>query len=312
MREAGESIEDNIASLSSSSSPSSSSPEEYLSAGDLYFWSQLGKRGLRDVLPPWLGGHPPLNTTTQSLARMLRSLKTATESYLVDAGFVTGISTANIILPFQLQLNSTYRDAIRAAATSVSLKAPLAGGPSAGYFAAMAHGIEHLCDLDRYTEEGDEATQEFYYPPAQLVLTVDYNQAALTAILFIEDCGYYEEQQVLHDVSLGARELSHYCSVVGEHECRSGLRSALHQLIWETKLNSDEPTPLQTGELVFHGEATADHRLNDVLKEVLLEQRDRQPVFTAKSYGSLDHLDPLFAASQYLAHDCWKRISGLY
>ncbi|BDD57232.1 hypothetical protein MAP00_002617 [Monascus purpureus] len=140
VRKAGESTlksGDNIASPSSSSPSSfSTSSEECRTAGGPHLWSQLRIRGFRDVLPPWLGGHPHPHTTTQSLARMLRSLKTATESYLVDAGFVAGLSTANIIIPFTL--SSTYKDVIRTAATSVYLKAPLSGGPPAGLFAVLA------------------------------------------------------------------------------------------------------------------------------------------------------------------------------
>lgn len=68
---------------------------------------------------------------------------------------------------------------------------------------------------------------------------------------------------------------------------------------------------MQVGELVFHGEATADRRLNTVLKEVLLEQRDGRPVFTEKSYDSLELLDSLFVASRSLAQDCWERNAGL-
>lgn len=121
---------------------------------------------------------------------MLRSLKTATESYLVDVGFVAGLSTANIILPFPL--SPTYKDVIRTAATSVSLKAQLAGGHPAGIFAALAHGITHECGpYQLHSKEGKEAALKSGDPPPRLVLTVDYSQAALTAVLFIEECGSY-------------------------------------------------------------------------------------------------------------------------
>lgn len=98
---------------------------------------------------------------------------------------------------------------------------------------------------------------------------------------------------------------------MGEDECSGVLRSALRQLVRVPERDSDGSILTQIGELVFHGEGTADRRLNDVLKEVLLERGDGRPVLTEKSYDSSGPLDPLFVASQSLAQDCWVRAAGL-
>jgi hypothetical protein len=54
----------------------------------------VGWQSFRDYLPPWLGGH---NHTYESISRMLKSLKLATESYLEAS-----VSTAEITVPFPI------------------------------------------------------------------------------------------------------------------------------------------------------------------------------------------------------------------
>lgn len=244
----------------------------------------LGLQFLRDYLPPWLGGND--DRCPQSLSGMLKALKTATESYLQAS-----LSTAEVVVPFPVA--ECFLDALRAACSSLSLQMPLSAQPPAGILAARAHGIGGNCNT------GDDE-------PAQLILTVDYSRAALTALLVAEECGIFEVRRVLHDTRLGADALSRGSDAPGFNSSRGDLASALRDI---TRLpvkdgNGEEVTLV--GELVLLGESAGDRRLHDVLKEVLGEQSG-SPVTTV-SDGRRRIIDPLFAASRGVAQDCWSRM----
>lgn len=243
----------------------------------------LRLQSLRDHLPPWLGGNDP---GTQSLSGMLKALKTATESYLQAS-----LSTAEVVVPFPVA--ESYLDALRSACSSLSLQMPMSAQPPAGILAARAHGIGGNCDT------ADD--------PAQLILTVDYSRAALTALLVAEECGIFEVRRVLHDTRLGADALSRGSDAPGPNRSRGDLASALREI---TRLpvedgNGEEVT--RVGELVLLGESAGDRRLHDVLKEVLGEQSGS--LVTTASDGRRRMIDPLFAASRGVAQDCWSRMN---
>jgi len=244
----------------------------------------LGLQSLRDYLPPWLGGNDP---GTQSLSWMLKALKTATESYLQAS-----LSTAEVVVPFPVAESSL--DALRAACSSLSLRMPLSAQPPAGILAARAHGVGGNCD----TEDDD---------PAQLILTVDYSRAALTALLVAEECGIFEDRRVLHDTRLGADALSRGSDAPGSISSRSDLASALRDITRLPLEDGNGAEVKRVGELALLGESAGDRRLHDVLKEVLGEQSGS--LVTTVSDGRRRVIDPLFAASRGVAQDCWSRMN---
>lgn len=258
----------------------------------------LGLQSLRDYLPPWLGGDN--DNRTQSLSRMLRALKTATESYLEAS-----LSTAEVVFPFPV--SDSYLDTLRSACSPFSLHMPLSAQPPAGILAARVYDIGGNCK----TAIGKEALViNQADDPEQLILTVDYSRAALTALLVAEECGVFEYLRVLHDTNLGADCLS-FLRRSDTPGCDSNIRSDLaHALRGVTNL------PLEDGngtrmkrirELVLLGESADDRLLHDVLKEVLDEQSGT--LITHVSERRARVIDPPFAASRGLAQDCWDRMN---
>lgn len=257
----------------------------------------LERQSLRDYLPPWLGGH---DFRTEALSRMLKALKVATESYLEAP-----LSDAEVVVPFPV--SESYRVALRAACSSLSLRMPMSAQPPAGILAARAHGIGGECN--------DDVMDESYSgsDPEQLILTVDYSRAALTVLLVSEECGVFEHQRVLHETSLGTDALfPDTPQTPGPDTGRAQLAQALYDI---TRL------PLKTGngaeimvisELVMMGESADDPRLHDALVEVLLDKNSKDSPFKALGKGKPHAggmIDPMFAASQGLAYDCWSRLN---
>ena len=257
----------------------------------------LDSLGLRDHLPPWLGG---LDEPTQAVAAMLKSLKTATEAY-VDVPE----TDANVALPFVP--SATYKGILHAALSSIPLDAPTwasAGAPSpAGEYAAWAHGLTGHCAY--YPEPGDPKDD-----PEQLILTIDHNRAGLSALLLDEECGVLERRRTLYGADFGADALLHRCkgAVQPDDECLANLRQAMRQLT-ELPLKSGNGAGLMhISELVLHGDSTSDPRLHSVLKDVLREHQGLNITTLAERWHGT--IDPVFAASRGLAQVCFERLEN--
>jgi len=248
----------------------------------------LGLRSLGDLLSLRLGSR---DTHSQSLSRMLKALKTATESYLEAS-----ISAAEVVVPFPV--SDAYLDILRSTCFSLSLHMPMSAQPPAGILAARAHGMVGKCNIvtrDKGSEQGQADD------PMQLILTVDYTQAALTALLVVEECGVFEYRRVLHDTSLGVDGFSG-----GSDTNRGDLVRAL-QSFTRLPLEDDNGDELERiSNLVLLGESAGDQRLHDVLKDILGERFYR--LATTVSGEHTKNIDPLYAASRGVAEDCWDRL----
>jgi hypothetical protein len=250
------------------------------------------QQSLRDFLPPWLGGR---NAHSQPLPQMLKALKTATESYLEAS-----ISAAEVTVPFPV--SDSYLDSLRSACSSLSLHMPLSAQPPAGILAARANGIAGKCDTASASEVSEQSqSQSQADDPAQLILTVGYTRAALTAILVVEECGVFEYRRVLHDTHLGVDGLSG-----GSDSSYDDLARALRNVISLPLEDGNGAELKRINNLVLLGESAGDHRLHDVLKEVLGEQFGR--LAATVSDGHMGITGPLYAASRGVAQDCWDRI----
>jgi hypothetical protein len=233
----------------------------------------LGLRSLGDLL-----SLRSRDTHSQSLSRMLKALKTATESYLEAS-----ISAAEVVVPFPV--SDAYLDILRSTCFSLSLQMPMSAQPPAGILAARAHGMVGKCN-----------------DPMQLILTVDYTQAALTALMVVEECGIFEYRRVLHDTRLGVDGLSG-----GSDTNRGDLVRALQSF---TRLPLEDGNGVELeriSNLVLLGESADDQRLHDVLKDVLGERFYR--LATTLSGEHTKNIDPLYAASRGVAEDCLDRLN---
>ncbi|KAL8804291.1 MAG: hypothetical protein Q9182_002656 [Xanthomendoza sp. 2 TL-2023] len=240
----------------------------------------LGLQSLRNFLPPWLGGDdgciPPL-------IQMLKALKTASESYLQSP-----LPAAEVVVPFPA--SGTFFDALRSACSSLSIRMPMSEQPPAGIVVARALGLGREClDEPRKAEE-------------QLILTIDYSQAALTALLVYEECNIFEYRRMLHNTTLGTNSMSN-----GPKDSRESLLRAL-RTITELPLGSGNGAELtQINELILTGESAGDQQLEDVLREVLREQAG---TLVARAKERCSKIDPVFAASESVAHDCLDRLNS--
>lgn len=251
----------------------------------------LKLQSYRDYLPPWLGGH---DHRLQPLPSMLRALKVATESYLESP-----LSDAEVVVPFPV--TNSFIDTLRSACSPVSLSMPMSAQPPAGILAARARGIGGQCNA---VEDVDPSESNQQDDPEQLILTVDYSRAALTALLVYEDCSVFEFRRVLHDTRLGTDELS---GVNELNTPRDLLARALRNVISLPLEDGNGAGLTRISELVLLGESAGDPLLHDALTEVL---SGRSYDFSASTWKkSMGSFDPLFAASNGLALDCWDRLS---
>lgn len=225
-------------------------------------------QSFRDYLPPWLGGH---KHTHESISRMLKSLKIASESYLEAS-----VSTAEITVPFPI--SQYFLDTLRSTAKSISISIPETPASPAGKLAAIhVYGIgPGNCD---------------YFPdpqdPAQAFLTVEYTRSALTALLVYEDCGVYDNVRVLHEIDIGSQESA--------HDRRAKLTTALGDLT-QMPVEYDGEVLKSLSNVILLGESSQDQLLRDVLKEVLSKQ-EQSGIETTVVEKHEEPVNPVFAGS---------------
>lgn len=231
----------------------------------IHDWASMGQ-GLRDRLPPWLGGPRP-DPRIEVLSRMLLTLKTATESFLNEGQ----LSHIQMVLP--AWPSDGFFEAAQSAAKQLSLS-PLEVGSSASQFAAYAnHAGVRNCVGER------------------LILAVEYSRAALTTFMFSEWCELYDELRGLHFLALGSgrsADENHERDLVAA--IRRVARLPLHSINDGTVLD-------HISGLVVLGEDGSSAMLSRALHEVL-------STLSSHSSGSSDIIgleqemaDPIFAAS---------------
>ena len=229
--------------------------------------------GIGDWLPPW---RPRRSPQEEALNGMLQALKSATESYLEDS-----MSAAMLSVP--LAWTAEQRDILHTVASSLGIETPAFGVP-AGKLAARARGLSGDCSQD----------------PSKLVLSVDFSRTAFTGQLWDEECGDYKYTRQMYELTLGSNDFDEKCQDEGEDACLNILGTALRKLtaLPLPDLDHDKSDKLISG-LVLYGENASDRRLNQVVKEVLLEQY--VPSYGTGVSQAADHFDPVFAAAQALA-----------
>ncbi|OJJ79054.1 uncharacterized protein ASPGLDRAFT_53095 [Aspergillus glaucus CBS 516.65] len=236
--------------------------------------------GLRDYLPHWLGGVDP---RYQPLSQMLELLKSATDFYLGAP-----VSAAEVAFPFPVP--DAYRDFLRSTRPTLSLYMPLSALPSAGILATKSHGLIRYCDAD--------------FDPEQLILTVEYTRASLTAILVFELCGLAETRHIFHDTHLGADPL--WGGSESDHA--EFTRVLCDMVTLPLKDGGNGASIDHISDLVLLGDSAGDQILHHAPKKVLGEQQAAHLVTTAIDKHKRP-TDPLFVASRGVALDCWDRLN---
>lgn len=257
-------------------------------------WLQPIAQRLCSHLSPWVS-EISLDDTARAFAPMLRTLKTAVESYL---GVVDSVQTVGVSLP--QSTSPQYRDFLQAAASSVSLYLfePRFSGVPAGVYAAKAYGMTGDCYESGYCDD------------ERLLLTIDYSRAALTAVLMHDEAGLCRTLRTFHSESLGEIALDRACSSpdLADFDCIAALRAALTN-ITTLPVSEDEDakgiTYIQN--IVLHGESASNPRLNVVLRDVLRKQFDEDDVVKSmiSSGQASSNLSPLYAAARGIAQFGW-------
>lgn len=175
----------------------------------------------------------------------------------------------------------------------------VAGPVTAGHAAARANGFGACYS---YIEDnhcnGEDA--------AQLVLTVDYSRAALTAMLWIVESGVFEYSRIRHDLDLGADALYECQHSPSDKPCYEGLAEALRQIVKMPLEAAASNVPTMVGSLVLLGEQATDEHLKETLQQVLQEQAVQMSM-TRPEWSKDMMIDPLFVAASGVAEASWLR-----
>jgi hypothetical protein len=99
--------------------------------------------------------------------------------------------------------------------------------------------------------------------PEQLMLSIDYSRAALTAVLIFEDCGVLRDRRVLHDTRLGTDGLQN------SEANRNDLSHAIRTIASLPLKDGDGVGKTRIENLALIGEDAGNSQLNKILKEVL-------------------------------------------
>jgi hypothetical protein len=245
---------------------------------------------LDKALAHWQYQSPDIN----AVEAMLLALKIATESYLEGPVAVTDLA-----VPFPLPESGQQ---LLSSVSSLAGFENVLGIQIAGQAAARANGIG-VCHNHHPVE--DHCSSQHTTP--QLVLTVDYSRAALTAMLWIEESSIFEYRRIKHDLDIGTDALSR-CQQhsQGDEECYKQLAEALRQVIKMPLKETESNVPSVIGVLVLLGERATDERFNEILQQVLWEQA---MVMSVKSpeWKESGMINPVFAAARGVGAASWTR-----
>jgi len=252
----------------------------------------LSPESIRDNLPPWLGGPQPM---FDALAAMLKALKAATESYIEEP-----LESALAIVAFPI--SPSFRKRTIATASLLSLRLFSTRWLQGGRMAWEAQSGVELCDEEDPVDD-------------KLVLTVEYSRAALTGLVVEVMCNIMATARKLHYPLLGQDGFKTDATVLD-------LENALRD-ITSLPLKSDKGVNTKSrvfDAIVVLGEAADDVQLHEVLRKVLGEQyhvlmKNNLKTSTTDSPQNLPFprhkIDPLYAASQGAAYDCWYRLKAI-
>ena len=119
---------------------------------------------------------------------MLQALNTAAE-----ASLGTSLSTVEVVIPFPA--SDSYLDVLRSACSSLSLRMPTSAQPPGGILTARVYGIGGKCNMGPVDNASEQKQRDDL---EQIILTIDYSRAALTALLIVEERGNFEYRRILH------------------------------------------------------------------------------------------------------------------
>ncbi|CAK1355180.1 unnamed protein product [Cercospora beticola] len=251
-------------------------------------------QGIRDHLPPWLGGRAP-DERTQLIKRMLQSLSSSAEAF-------TEVKVHDIVIVLPGLPSSEVIEATRSATASIGLRLPVLGhscAPSMAIYANRWASLGH----------GEFEEEECYKWQERLVLAVDYSRAALTGVLYAEDCfGLLEGIRGFQDTDLGKDAAWSKGDAAG----RASIVEILRQLVRLPVVTDQGNVLNHIHGITLSGEAGYDKQLRSVLKEFFQSETGTANFSVVAmhdmSMTSEAMVDPLFAGAMGSAAICWERL----
>ncbi|THX51518.1 hypothetical protein D6D06_07324 [Aureobasidium pullulans] len=233
----------------------------------------------------WPTQPPSLTPQAHALLWMLKALKAATEACIEQP-----VQYIVITNPLPLESSPTYHSAIHSASSTLGLRLGSTNFLNA-QAAAEAYETKGTCDLlpDSYDD----------YASDHLFVAINYNRAAFSAFIMVEDCDIYEELRTVHDTTLGSG------SDIPRAERHDAIKAALGDIVKPPYVHGTS-TYKAIKDVILLGESTDNEVLHVVLEEVL-----SQPIINLNIGASKEKLkivEPLFAASRGAAKAClnWK------
>lgn len=210
-------------------------------------------------LPEWLCRFWP--APPNPLSPMIFALKTSTETALEQ-----NLSAAEIAIPHLPDQRDTITSGIAAALRGASLQ----------YFRSPTwngkYAATHLPLRDNCSSNYDPNDPLVEDDPPQVVLTVEYTQSSLTAVLWEDDCRLFTAMRKLYSEDLGKAGLDDCRN--GNTQTRDNCNRELHDVLQQlTKLPAtcEGSSYDQIDWVVVFGEASDDSNLHEVLQDVLGE-----------------------------------------
>ncbi|KAL9110259.1 MAG: hypothetical protein Q9227_005166 [Pyrenula ochraceoflavens] len=158
------------------------------------------------------------------------------------------VSEAEVTFPYEI--SQQVYDGARSAFSYLSMSMLMSEQPPAGIHAARAHGI------GRNHDEDDVCTED-------LILTVDYSDAALTTLLLSRICSVFEVRRELHNTTLGASKLT-ASTTTGADSANDDLMQALRQITTLPLDDDGNGVELkQISDIVLLGDRADDPRLHE-------------------------------------------------
>lgn len=224
---------------------------------------------------------------------MLKAVKEATECYLEP-----NVTAAQVAVPFYA--GDDLKSLISSVLSAASIRTPYNSHDPAAMSAVYEHYmLARTCG----TLTGRCAEHS--------ILSAEFSNAALSAMLIKEAHSVLEDWEFLHDASLGLSQLQSE-----PEEQRERLERALAEVVEPAQMTFDDEDlafindgnasgtaddpyntlpPRKIEGLVLLGEAANDVYLHEALSKVLGDQYERLVV--ANSTGSIGKVDPLYAGS---------------
>lgn len=248
---------------------------------------------MQEYLPSWMGGPQPevLGASTQSLADMLRVLKSATETYLGAT-----VSNATVAMPFPFNRG-------RGASDSLTVRLEAAAPTLDLELSSLSEAVTEITWEEFHARRWKRSPYTYFscHPDDEgFILGIGFDNAALTTTILVPECydGAMSEwnTRVLHSTELGAREL------FKSDNWRDTLVNALRNVTALPMNHVSETDPINM--LVLLGDSARDERFRHALKDVLGDQYDRL-MATVRDDGTPAR-DLQYRGAASAAHSNWE------